>query len=62
MAETLRRGREVAVQLVQETPDSAREDLSWEGLTPEEVANETERQKGALTARKVDCRVRAPAQ
>ena len=57
MAETLRRGREVAVQLVKEDPSSPPDDLSWEGMTPEEAAAENERQTGAITARKLDCKV-----
>ena len=57
MAETLRRGREVAVQLVKEDPEGPPEDLSWEGMTPEEASAENERQKGAITARHLDCQV-----
>ena len=58
MAETLRRGREVAVQLVKEDPQGdPPQDLSWEGMTPEEASAENERQKGAITARHLDCQV-----
>ena len=57
MAETLRQGREVAVQLIKESPSGPPEDLSWEGMTPQEAAAEDERQTGAITARKLDCKV-----
>ena len=58
MATVLRQGREIALQLVKESPSGGMNGLSRDGLTREEARAEDERQTGALKARKLDCRVR----
>ena len=59
MAETLRKGREIALQLVKDSPAGGENGLARDTLTHEEAQAEDERQTGALTARRLDCRVRA---
>ena len=61
MATVLRQGREIALDLVKESPSGGMNGLSREGLTREEARAEDERQTGALKARKLDCRVRLAA-